>query len=50
MLCIPVCPRCEMAMHYFSCSGGTGMDSIKSAKGHVTLNLSFCILWDLPVT
>jgi hypothetical protein len=30
-------------MHYFACSGGTGMDSIKSAMGHITRNISFCI-------
>jgi hypothetical protein len=30
-------------MHYFSCLGGTGKDSTKSALGHVTMNLCFCI-------
>jgi hypothetical protein len=38
----------EMSMHYFSCSGGTGRDSIKIATRHVTPNLCFCIrcyLW-----
>jgi hypothetical protein len=33
---------CETLVHYFSCSGGTGMDSIKSASGHTTPNLFFC--------
>jgi hypothetical protein len=35
--------------HYFLCSGWTGAVSIKSASGHVTLNLCFCIKWDLLV-
>jgi hypothetical protein len=34
----------------FSCSGATGMDSTKRASRHVTLNLCFCIQWDLLVT
>jgi hypothetical protein len=29
--------------HYFSCLGGPGAVSIKSALGHVTPNLYFCI-------
>jgi hypothetical protein len=37
-------------MHYFSCSGGPGTVSIKSAPGHITPNMCFCILWDLWVT
>jgi hypothetical protein len=32
---------------YFSYSGGPRAVSIKSAPGHATLNLCFCILWDL---
>jgi hypothetical protein len=40
---------CEMSMHYLSCSGGTGMDSIKSAMGQVTPNFCFCIWSDLWV-
>jgi hypothetical protein len=34
----------------FSCSGGTGTDSIKIVLGHVTSNFCFCILWDMRVT
>jgi hypothetical protein len=34
-------PGCEMSMHYFSCSGGSGAISIKSAPGDVTPNLCF---------
>jgi hypothetical protein len=33
----------ETSAHNFSCSGGTGMDSTKSASRHVTPNLCFCI-------
>jgi hypothetical protein len=33
----------------FSCLGGTKSDSIKSAHGHVTLNMYSCIRWDLWV-
>jgi hypothetical protein len=41
MLCIPVHPSHETSMHYFLCSGGTDMDSTKSASGRVTLNIGF---------
>jgi hypothetical protein len=41
--CMPVCPGHEASMHYFSFSGGTGIDSTKTALGHVTLNLCFYI-------
>jgi hypothetical protein len=34
----------------FSCSGGTESDYIKSALGHITPNICFCIRWDLWVT
>jgi hypothetical protein len=30
--------------------GGTGTDSTKFALGYLTLNLCFCIRWDLCVT
>jgi hypothetical protein len=29
----------EMSTHYFSCSGGTGAGSTKSALGHITPHL-----------
>jgi hypothetical protein len=34
----------------FSCSGWPGASSFKSMSGHITLNLCFCILWDMWVT
>jgi hypothetical protein len=40
----------EISTHYFSCSGEMGTDITKSAMGHVTPNLYFCIQWDLQVT
>jgi hypothetical protein len=36
-----VLPGCKTSTHYFPCSGGTGLDSIKSVSGHVTPNLCF---------
>jgi hypothetical protein len=39
-----------MLMHYFSFSGGPDADTIKSALGHITLNLCFCIRCELRVT
>jgi hypothetical protein len=42
-------PGRETSMHY-SCLGGTGLDSRKSAPGPVTPNLCFCIRWDMQVT
>jgi hypothetical protein len=47
---IPVRSGHETLTHYFLCPGGTGMDSTKSARGHVTLNVCFGIWWDLQVT
>jgi hypothetical protein len=34
----------------FLCSGGSGAVSIKRSRGHVTMNLCFCMQWDLWVT
>jgi hypothetical protein len=44
---ILLCLGCKTLTHYFSCSGGTGMDSTKSVLGHFMPNLCFCIRWDL---
>jgi hypothetical protein len=49
-LCILVHPGRATATHYFSCSGATGRDLMKSTSGHVTLNMYFCIRWDVQVT
>jgi hypothetical protein len=45
MQCILVHPGggCETSTGCFSCSGRTGTDSTKSASGHITLNLCFCM-------
>jgi hypothetical protein len=40
----------ETFTHYFWCSGGLGAVFLKSVSGHVTLNLCFCIRWDLRIT
>jgi hypothetical protein len=50
MLFIPVRPGHETSTHYFSCSGGPGAVSIKSALAHIKLDVCFCIWWDLHVT
>jgi hypothetical protein len=42
-------PGRETSMQYFSCSGGIGTDSTKSASGYVMPNLCFGIRWDLSV-
>jgi hypothetical protein len=39
-----------MLTHYISFSGGPSAVSIKSAVGHVMLNMCFYIWWDLWVT
>jgi hypothetical protein len=39
-----VLPGHGTSTHYFSCSCGPGATSTKSALGHVTPNLCFCIL------
>jgi hypothetical protein len=39
-----------MLPHYFSRSCGPGADPIKSALGHVTSNLCFCIRCDMWIT
>jgi hypothetical protein len=38
-----VASMCKTSTHYFSCSGGTDLDSTKSVLGHVTPNLCFYI-------
>jgi hypothetical protein len=48
--CIALHPGRETLTQYFSCSGGTGTDSRKSALGLLTPDLYFCIRWYLRVT
>jgi hypothetical protein len=42
-------PGLETSTHYFSCSGGTTVVSIKSVSVQVRSNLCFCIRWDIWV-
>jgi hypothetical protein len=42
-----VCPGCETSMHYFSFLVGPDANTTKSASGHVTPNLCFCMHWDI---
>jgi hypothetical protein len=41
--------RAQLIDVLFSCSGGTGSGSTKSALGHVIMELCSCIRWDLLV-
>jgi hypothetical protein len=43
-------PERETLIHYFSCSGGSDADPLKSVSRHVTQNLCFCILCDMWIT
>jgi hypothetical protein len=43
-------PGLESLAHYFSCSGGPVVGSIKTTSGLDTPNFYFYIRWDLPVT
>jgi hypothetical protein len=45
--CIAVHPGRETSMHYLSSTGGLGAVFIKSTSGQITLNLYFCIRWNL---
>jgi hypothetical protein len=47
---ILVRPGCETSTHYFLFPGGPRAGLTRSAPGHVTPNLCFCIPCDLEVT